>query len=115
MGFRTRFSLKGRISRRTWFIFYFLLPNGILFAANFLDTRVLPKNSMPAAVGKGFGELSAVSAVALLVGLWLRLGGQVKRWHDQDRTGWWGCLTRIIHDPLRLVDCLPPFSAEANC
>ncbi|MCA3418063.1 MAG: hypothetical protein INF88_04110 [Roseomonas sp.] len=24
-------------------------------------------------------------------------------------------LTRIIHDPLRLVDCLPPFSAEANC
>ncbi len=24
-------------------------------------------------------------------------------------------LARIIHDPLRLVDCLPPFSAEANC
>jgi hypothetical protein len=24
-------------------------------------------------------------------------------------------LTRIIHDPLRLVDCLPAFSAEANC
>ena len=24
-------------------------------------------------------------------------------------------LARIIHDPLRLVDCLPPFSAEAYC
>lgn len=24
-------------------------------------------------------------------------------------------LTRIIHDPLRRVDCLPLFSAEANC
>ena len=24
-------------------------------------------------------------------------------------------LARIIHDSLRLVDCLPPFSAEANC
>jgi putative transposase len=27
----------------------------------------------------------------------------------------WRQLARIIHDPLRLVDCLPPFSAEANC
>ena len=24
-------------------------------------------------------------------------------------------LARIIYDPLRLVDCLPPFSAEAHC
>ena len=24
-------------------------------------------------------------------------------------------LTRIIHDPLRLVDFLPPFCAEQNC
>lgn len=95
MGFRTWFSLKGRISRRTWFIFYFLIPNGIIFAASLLDARVLPKNTMPAALGKGMGELSVVSAVALLVGLWLSLAGQVKRWHDQDRTGWWGCLTPI--------------------
>ena len=32
-----------------------------------------------------------------------RAPGQVKR------------LARIIHDPLRLVDFSPPFSAEANC
>ncbi|MCA3283283.1 MAG: DUF805 domain-containing protein [Roseomonas sp.] len=95
MGFRTWFSLKGRISRLTWFIFYFLIPNGIIFAASIFDARVLPKYSMPAALGKGISELSVVSALALLLGLWLSLAGQVKRWHDQDRTGWWGCLTVI--------------------
>ena len=95
MGLRTWFSLKGRISRLTWFIFYFLIPNGIIFAASILDARVLPKSTMPAALGQGMGELSVVSALALLVGLWLSLAGQVKRWHDQDRTGWWGCLTVI--------------------
>jgi uncharacterized membrane protein YhaH (DUF805 family) len=95
MGFRTWFSLKGRVSRLTWFIFYFLIPNGIIFAASILDARVLPKYSMPAALGKGISELSVVSALALLLGLWLSLAGQVKRWHDQDRTGWWGCLTVI--------------------
>jgi len=95
MGFRTWFSLEGRISRLTWCIFYFLISNGIIFAASILDARVLPKNSMPAALGKGMGELSVVSALALLLGLWLSLAGQVKRWHDQDRTGWWGCLTTI--------------------
>jgi uncharacterized membrane protein YhaH (DUF805 family) len=95
MGFRTWFSLKGRISRLTWFIFYFLIPNGIIFAASIFDARVLPKYSMPAALGKGISELSAVSALALLLGLWLSLAGQVKRWHDQDRTGWWGCLTVV--------------------
>jgi len=95
MGFRTWFSLKGRISRLTWFIFYFLIPNGIIFAASIFDARVLPKYSMPAALGKGISELSVASALALLLGLWLSLAGQVKRWHDQDRTGWWGCLTVV--------------------
>ncbi|MCA3276690.1 MAG: DUF805 domain-containing protein [Roseomonas sp.] len=95
MGFRTWFSLKGRISRLTWCIFYFLIPNGIIFAAGILDARVLPKNTMPAVLGKGISELSVVSALALLLGLWLSLAGQVKRWHDQDRTGWWGCLTVV--------------------
>ena len=33
----------------------------------------------------------------------------------QDRSLDEAALARIIHDPLRLVDCLPPFSAEANC
>ncbi len=39
-----------------------------------------------------------------------------------DRRYLWRCmehvrpeLARIIHDPLRLVDFSPPFSAEANC
>jgi len=102
MSLRTWFSLEGRISRLTWFIFYFLIPNGIIFAAGILDARVLPKNTMPAALGKGMAELSVVSALALLLGLWLSLAGQVKRWHDQDRTGWWGCLTVI---PSFIVTC----------
>ena len=89
------FSLKGRISRETWWIFYFLFPNGIMLAIGMLDARVLPKIFLPPALGKGLGEISVVLGLALFVWVWLSLAGQVKRWHDQNKTGWWGCLTSI--------------------
>jgi hypothetical protein len=95
MGLRTWFSLKGRISRLTWFIFYFLIPNGIILAIGMLDARVLPKIFLPQTLGKGFSEVSVVSGLAILFGLWFTLAGQVRRLHDHDRTGWWACLTLI--------------------
>lgn len=89
------FSLKGRINRQTWWIFYFLIPNGIILAIGMLDARVLPKILLPQTLGKGLGEISVVLGLALFVWVWLSLAGQVKRWHDQNKTGWWGCLTSI--------------------
>ncbi|MFN6265447.1 MAG: hypothetical protein ACK45D_04315, partial [Alphaproteobacteria bacterium] len=35
--------------------------------------------------------------------------------YGNQATNFSSLLARIIYDPLRLVDCLPPFSAEANC
>ena len=93
MGLRRWFSLKGRISRETWWVYYFAIPNGIVLSFGILDALVVPKISLSQTLGKGLGELSAVSGFGILVGLWLSLAGQVKRWHDQDRTGWWACLT----------------------
>jgi uncharacterized membrane protein YhaH (DUF805 family) len=87
------FSLKGRISRETWWVYYFAIPNGIVLSFGILDALVLPKTSLSQTLGKGLGELSVVSCFGILVGLWLSLAGQVKRWHDQDRTGWLACLT----------------------
>jgi uncharacterized membrane protein YhaH (DUF805 family) len=95
MGLQQWYSLKGRISRKTWWIFYFLIPNGIILAIGILDARVLPKIFLPQTLGKGFSEVSVVSGLAILFGLWITLAGQVKRLHDHDRTGWWACLTLI--------------------
>ncbi|MFN8992633.1 MAG: DUF805 domain-containing protein, partial [Pseudomonadota bacterium] len=74
--------LKGRISRKTWWIFYFLIPNGIIFVAGFLDEYLFPKGLMFKMLGGYIDELSIVSFLVILLALWLGLVGQVKRWHD---------------------------------
>ncbi|MFO0186953.1 MAG: hypothetical protein ACK55J_10035, partial [Alphaproteobacteria bacterium] len=74
------FSLKGRISRKTWCIFYFLIPNGTILLIGMLEGRALPKIFLPQTLGKGFSDFSIVSGLGLLFALWLSLAGQVKRW-----------------------------------
>ena len=95
MSFRTWFSLKGRISRRAWFIFYFLIPNCTILLIGILEGRALPKIFLPQTLGKGFSEFSVVSGLGILFALWLSLAGQVKRWHDQDINARWSFLTLI--------------------
>jgi uncharacterized membrane protein YhaH (DUF805 family) len=95
MSLRTWFSLKGRISRLTWWIFYFLIPNGIIFGAGFLDEYLFQKGLMFKMFGGYIDELSIVSFLVVLLALWLGFVGQVKRWHDLSINGWWAFLTMI--------------------
>ncbi|MCA3352388.1 MAG: DUF805 domain-containing protein [Roseomonas sp.] len=77
------FSFNGRISRKTWWVYYFLLPNGFIIAAGLFDAYFLERD-----------QISVVSIVVLSTYI-LGFSGQVKRWHDLDRTGWWACLAMI--------------------
>ena len=84
------FSFNGRISRKTWWIFYFLIPIGINFAAGLLDGQFgTPRNALPDKSGMGDVNMGPFSIIAGLVGLWVGLAGQAKRWHDRDNSGWW--------------------------
>jgi len=67
------FSFNGRISRKTWWIFYFLIPIGINFLISGTDDE----------------DIGPFSIIAGLGGLWIGLAGQAKRWHDRDKSGWW--------------------------
>jgi uncharacterized membrane protein YhaH (DUF805 family) len=95
MSFRTWFSLKGRISRETWWVYYFFVPNGFIIAAWLIDALLPDKGSMFKPFGGGMGQLSVVSVSVILFTCLTSISGQVKRWHDLDRTGWWACLTMI--------------------
>ena len=77
------FSFNGRISRKTWWVYYFLLPNGFIIAAGLFDAYFQESD-----------QISVVSVVVLSTYI-LGFSGQVKRWHDLDRTGWWACLAMI--------------------
>ena len=90
------FSFNGRISRKTWWIFYFLIPIGINIAAGALDTQFTgPKNALPDKSGMGDYGMGAFSIAAGLVGIWIGLAGLAKRWHDRDKSGWWVLLNFI--------------------
>jgi uncharacterized membrane protein YhaH (DUF805 family) len=77
------FSFNGRISRKTWWVYYLLLPNGFIIAAGLFDAYFQERD-----------QISVVSVVVLSTFI-LGISGQVKRWHDLDRTGWWACLAII--------------------
>ena len=84
------FSFNGRISRKTWWIFYFLIPIGINIAASALDAQFFgARNALPDKSGMADLNMGAFSIIASLAGLWVGLAGQVKRWHDRDKSGWW--------------------------
>ena len=64
------FSFNGRISRKTWWIFYFLIPIGINFAASALDGQFsIPQNALPDKSGMGDVGMGPFSIIAAAVGL----------------------------------------------
>ena len=101
MTLRAWFSFKGRISRKTWWVYYFLLPIAINVGAAVLDDYVAPAHALPARFGEILGGFTVLSAVALLLGLWAGVVGLAKRWHDLNRSGWWGLVSLIV--PLVLL------------
>ena len=98
---RAWFSFKGRISRQTWWMYYFLLPTCIIIAAAAWDDYRTPEMAPPEAFGTIFGGVSPVSLTALCLWVWISLAGQAKRWHDHNKSGWWGLVSLMA--PLVLI------------
>jgi uncharacterized membrane protein YhaH (DUF805 family) len=73
---RMLFSLRGRIGRRSWWLWGVLALIAFVIYATVL-LRVL-----------GFSARQTDVAVNLLV-LWPAIAVSVKRWHDRDKSGWW--------------------------
>ncbi len=90
---RAWFSFKGRISRKTWWIYHFLSPTGILIAAALWDDYGAPELPSPEALGTVFAGLSPVSLTSLCFWVWISLAGQAKRWHDHSKSGWWALVS----------------------
>jgi uncharacterized membrane protein YhaH (DUF805 family) len=98
---RAWFSFKGRISRKTWWVYSFLSPITINVAAALFDDHIMPELTSPETFGEISGGFSIVSVTALLLGLCAGLAGQAKRWRDLNKSGWWGLVSLIA--PLVLL------------
>ncbi|MCA3423413.1 MAG: DUF805 domain-containing protein [Roseomonas sp.] len=84
------FSFNGRISRKTWWIFYFLIPIGINIAATAIEAQFLGfGDAVPDHAGMGSMGMGPIGIIAAVGGLWVTLAGQAKRWHDRDKSAWW--------------------------
>lgn len=101
MTLRAWFSFKGRISRKNWWIYYFVVPIALNVIAALFDDYAMPAGALPGRFGEKLGGFSVVSATALLLGLWAGVVGLAKRWHDLNRSGWWGLASLIA--PLVLL------------
>ena len=93
MTFGQWFSFQGRIGRKTWWLGYVLPLIGISVLSTVLDIALgfVSFEDMAPAGGyayetRGIGVFGLLSLVPLV---WGGLAGQVKRWHDRDKSGWW--------------------------
>lgn len=95
MGIGKWFSFAGRIRRKTWWLGY-VLPIfiievvGMVLDAIFGFVRIVPPDALPtkdfAMQTAGIGPFTIVALLLVVLG---GLAGQVKRWHDRDKSGWW--------------------------
>jgi uncharacterized membrane protein YhaH (DUF805 family) len=86
------FGFQGRIRRRTWWLLYVLPLVGLSVVATVLDIAlgfVALEDAQPAD-GYAFQAtgIGVFGLVALVISVWGGLAGQVKRWHDRDKSGW---------------------------
>jgi len=78
------FSFRGRIGRKTYWMFFlgmFIAFFALAFVVSFLG---LDENT-----------LTIVIVVAYIPVIWMSLAVQVKRWHDRDKSGWWVLIALI--------------------
>lgn len=74
------FSLRGRITRRTYWTSYFLPMAGVWVVFRLtVDPHHPPQ-------GAGFGLLCLIAGLAIL---WSGIAVHAKRWHDLGKSGWW--------------------------
>jgi uncharacterized membrane protein YhaH (DUF805 family) len=101
MGIGRWFSFAGRIRRRTWWLGYVLPILAISILGTVIDVMLgfvtlVAEDAMPAdgfaVATSGFGPFSIAALLVTIVG---GLAGQVKRWHDRDKSGWWVLIALI--------------------
>jgi uncharacterized membrane protein YhaH (DUF805 family) len=92
MTFGQWFSFEGRIRRQTWWLGYVLPLIGLSIVSTALDFGFGFITLQDAAPVDGYGfETTGVGVFGLLSlvpMVWGGLAGQVKRWHDRDKSGW---------------------------
>jgi uncharacterized membrane protein YhaH (DUF805 family) len=86
------FSFQGRIGRKTWWLGYVLPLIGISILATVLDIALGFVSLEDAQPAEGYAVqtsgIGVFGIVALVLSVWGGLAGQVKRWHDRDKSGW---------------------------
>ena len=83
------FSHRGRISRKTWWIFYCLAPFCLFSVLIEARRMVLLGVETPHKSSVVEFIITPVLNVLGLVELWICFAGLTKRWHDQDQSCWW--------------------------
>lgn len=94
------FSFQGRISRKAFWLYILasivlgVLLNFALPAQPVLDPSATPEQAMAAMSGY-YGAIPFWYWLVNLVLFVIGLAVLAKRWHDQDRSGWWSLLLLI--------------------
>ncbi len=85
---------QGRIGRQTWWLAYVLPLMGISILCSVLDIALGFVSLEDAAPAEGYGYafqtqgIGPFGLLSLIPLIWGGLAGQVKRWHDRDKSGW---------------------------
>ncbi|MBR0649753.1 DUF805 domain-containing protein [Roseomonas terrae] len=86
------FSFQGRIRRKTWWLGYVLVSIAISVLGTVLDISFGFISLEDASPADGYAYqtqgVGPFSLLALIPLIWGGLAGQVKRWHDRDKSGW---------------------------
>lgn len=86
------FGFQGRIGRKTWWLGYVLPMIGISILSTVLDIGFGFITLEDAAPVDGYGfetrGVGVFGLLSLIPLVWISLAGQVKRWHDRDKSGW---------------------------
>ena len=83
------FSHRGRISRKTWWIFYCLAPLCLFLVLGAAPQMIKLGVETPHKFSVVEYTIKALLNGLGLVILWIGFAGLTKRWHDQDQSCWW--------------------------
>lgn len=81
------FSFQGRINRLPYWLVT-LVIYGIGSVSGQTSTQYGPDNPMTIVP-------VIITLVTFVLGVWIALAVQVKRWHDRDKSGWWALINII--------------------
>ncbi|MBK1881473.1 DUF805 domain-containing protein [Luteolibacter pohnpeiensis] len=82
------FSFTGRIPRRTFWLWKIVITFGMLISIGLLSPLFEHEGILQLVSG-------ALTCILLFIGVWSGLSISVKRWHDQDKSGWWVLISLI--------------------